>query len=218
MKKKKIAIALGASVAATTSLLAVASSERYVYDASGNIVEKQIGDQITQFDYSGNLLKGSLADNDQKQYQYDDAGRLVGELENGQIVRKLNYQFADKVTKVQSGEKTTELYYNAEGQLVGTSSGESVEAFTWDGLALVSRGESVYTNERHIAGGIPALIGSDVAVSDLIGNTLSVGIESFEASAYGEGLEKGLFSGKPYVEELEKHVFLHRNYSTKKAR
>lgn len=213
MKNKQTTLALGASVAASASLLAATSSERYVYDASGNIVEKQIGDQVTQFDYSGNLLKGSLLDATQKQYQYDNAGRLVGESEEGQEVRRLNYQFADKVTRVQSGDRTTELFYNAEGQLVGTSSAGNLEAFAWDGLALVSRGEQAYANEKHVVGGVPAMVGSEVAVSDMIGNTLSIGEESFESTAYGEGKRQALFTGKPYISQLGSFVFRHRNYS-----
>lgn len=213
MKKKKLGLAIGASVAASASLLAATSSERYVYDASGNIIEKQIGDQVTQFDYAGNLLKGSLLNAAQKEYQYDGAGRLVGELEEGQVVRKLDYQFADKVTKVQNREETTELFYNAEGQLVGINSAGNLEALAWDGLAMVSRGAQAYANEEHVVGGVPTLIGNDVSVCDVIGNTLSVGNQSFEASAYGEGLENGLLTGKPFIFEINSFVFNYRNYN-----
>lgn len=218
MKRQQIALALGASVVATASLMAANSSERYVYDASGNIIEKQIGTEVTQFDYDGNLLKGSLLDAAQKQYQYDDAGRLVGELEKGQVVRKLNYQFADKVTEVQNNEEITELFYNAEGQLVGTNSAGNLEAFAWDGLAILSRGERAYTNEKHAAGGIPVLIGDSVTVSDFVGTTISIGKESFKCSAFGEGLEEGLFTGKPFSKELDGFVFRYRNYSSDTAR
>lgn len=214
MKKKKIALALGASIAASGSLLAATSSERYVYDASGNIVEKQIGEQVTQLEYDGNYLKGTLRGNTQKRYQHDGAGRLVGELQNGQVARRLTYQFADKVTKVQSGDSFTELYYNAEGQLVGSNSSGTIEAFSWDGLAMVSRGEKAYANEEHVVGGVPALVGNEVAVSDIIGTTLSIGQKSFLASSFGEGIKEGLFTGKPYVEALEGIVFKFRNFDS----
>ncbi|MBK1834167.1 RHS repeat domain-containing protein [Roseibacillus ishigakijimensis] len=218
MKRKQIALALGASVAASASLSAAIPSEKYVYDASGNIVEKQIGEQVTYFDYAGNLLKGSLRDSTQKQYLYDEAGRLVGEVEGGNVVRKLNYRFADKVTKVQNEDKTTELFYNAEGQLVGINSAGSLEAFTWDGLAMVSRGAQAFSNEQGGIGESAILIGDDISVSDILGSTLAVGRESYESSAFGEGLEEVLFTGKPYIKELEVFVFKFRNYSTDSMR
>ena len=217
MKKQKLVLALGASVAASTSLLA-ATSERYVYDASGNIVEKQLGDQVTNFDYTGNILKGSSFNAEQKQYRYDEAGRLVGESKGGQIVRELTYQFADKVTKVKNNGESSELFYNAEGQLVGTKSAGKTESFAWDGLALVSRGAKSYTIEEHIVGGVPAMIGNGVTVSDMIGSTLSVGKESYSGTVFGEGLENGLFTGKPFVEELGGFIFKYRNYSPFKIR
>lgn len=218
MKNKQTTLALGASVAASASLLAATSSERYVYDASGNIVEKQIGEQVSQFDYSGNLLKGSLLDATQKQYQYDNAGRLVGELREAQVVRKLSYQFADRVTRVVNGDKCTELFYNAEGQLVGTNSEGNLEAFAWDGLSMISRGEKAFANEEHMVGGVPALVGGEVVVSDMLGSTLSLGGESLDSSAFGEGLKNGFLTGKPFVQELGGFFFKHRSYSAEDAR
>ena len=43
MKNRKMGIALGGKRSRTASLLAATSSERYVYNASEIIVEKQIG-------------------------------------------------------------------------------------------------------------------------------------------------------------------------------
>ena len=217
MKKNKIALALGIGASASTSLLAATSSERYAYDASGNIVEKQIGDQVTKFDYDGNGLKRSLG-TDGKQYHYDFAGRLVGESQNGRVSRAMEYGFSNKVTKVASGEELTELFYNAEGQLVGTSSSAKLEIFTWDGLALVSRGDEVYAAEAHQIGGVPVMIDDKVAVIDMTGTTLSIGDRSFHGSAFGEGMEQGLFSGRPFVEGANAFVFKYRNYSPTESR
>lgn len=218
MKKKKLTLALGASFAASASLMGATSSERYVYDASGNIVEKQIGDQVTELSYSGNLLKGSWLDKSERNYQYDDAGRLVVELGNGRVVRELDYEFADKVTKVRNGAKTTELFYNAEGQLVGTNSVGNIKTFVWDGLAIVKQGSQCYANEDTGKIENPVLSNSEVTVSDFIGTTLSIGVCNFKSTAFGEDMQEGMFTGKPYVPALERFVFKYRSYSPVEAR
>ena len=217
MKRKNVAFALGASISASVSLSAAVSSEKYVYDASGNVVERQIGEAVTSFGYSDHLLKDCLSDNTQKKYQYDDSGRLIGEIEEGQVIRKLDYQFADKVIKVRNIEETSEFYYNAEGQLVATKNSGNLETFSWDGLAMLSRGRLAYTNEVHVSGGVPVLIGNSVTVSDFVGTTMSIGKKSLKGTAFGEGLEEGLFTGKPFSTELNGFVFKHRNYSADTA-
>ncbi|MDP0489781.1 MAG: RHS repeat-associated core domain-containing protein [Verrucomicrobiota bacterium JB023] len=218
MKRKPIALALGASVAASASLCAAISSEKYVYDASGNVVEKRIGEQVTRFDYDGNLLKESVLNASQIQYLYDEAGRLIAETEEDQVIRKLYYQFADKVIRVKDGRESTELFYNAEGQLVGTSSGGNLKTIAWDGLAIVSRGEDVHANEEHRVGGVPVLVGEQVSVFDMLGTTLSIGNKAMNSSAFGEGMSRGLFTGKPYVEAIDGFVFKHRSYSASRLR
>lgn len=125
----------------------------------------------------------------------------------------MEHQYLDKVTKVQNGDKTTEFIYNAEGQLVATNAAGTSEAYAWDGLALVNRGEKLYVNEAHAVGGVPAIVGNEVAVSDMIGSSLSVGAGTFDSTAFGEGLTSGLFTGKPFVAELGCFLFKHRNYS-----
>ena len=189
--------------------------EKYIYDASGNIVEKHLGDKITRYDYTGNQLDGSDEVSGQTQYQYDTSARLIGEKSEVVNSRKLVHQYLDKVTKVETDAKTTEFFYNAEGQLVGTTSGGTAESFAWDALALVNRGEQLYVNEDHAVGGVPAIVGDDVAVPDMIGSSLSIGRMHFESTAFGEGLDKGLFTGKPFVECLDGFVFMYRTYSAR---
>lgn len=192
--------------------------EKYTYDASGNVLEKQIGDQVTRYDYTGNQLNGSVGDSGSRRYAYDSSGRLTSDSEAGKPTRNMEHQYLDKVTKVQIGDKTTEFFYNAEGQLVATSSAGTSEAYAWDGIAMVNRGEKLYVNEAHSVGGVPAIIGDEVAVSDMIGTSISVGNGSFESTAFGEGLVGGLFTGKPFVSALDCFVFKYRNYSPDQIR
>ncbi len=192
--------------------------EKYTYDASGNIIKKRIGEQVTHYDYTGIQLNGTESASGSKQYAYDSSGRLTSDSEAGKPTRNMEYQYLDKVTKVQSDDKTTELFYNAEGQLVATNSAGTSETYVWDGLALVNRGDELYVNEKHSVGGVPAIVGNQVAVADMVGTSLSVGDESFESTAFGEGFESGLFTGKPFVAELGCFLFKHRNYSAIDAR
>ena len=69
-----------------------------------------------------------------------------------------------------------------------------------------------------MVGGTPAITGDKVTVSDPQGTTLSVGEKNFEVSAIGEGLEEGFLTGKPFVQELDRFVFKHRNYNPFTAR
>lgn len=200
------------------SLASGFGDEKYIYDASGNMVEKHIGELVTSYDYSGNQLTGSDGDSGMKQYQYDASGRLIGEKKQGIPTRKMEYQYLDKVTEVQNGDKTTELFYNAEGQLVGTNTTGNAETFAWDGLAMVKRGEQIYINEEHGVGGVPAIVGNEVAVTDMIGSSLSVGDGPLESTAFGEGLTTGLFTGKPFIEDLDGFLFNFRIYSANTAR
>lgn len=191
-------------------------SEKYTYDASGNIIEKQIGVNVTRFGYEQNILKNNNRGNI---YLVDEAGRQSGEAINNLSASKLAYQYGDKVTQVvkRNGTKTN-FFYNSEGQLVAVVAVNSVETFAWDGLALAKRGEQVFTNEDNLVGSVPALTGDKVTVSNPQGTTLSIGEKNFEASAFGEGLEEGFLTGKPFVQELDGFVFKHRNYSPFTAR
>lgn len=183
--------------------------EKYTYDASGNIVEKQIDDQVTRFEYEGNLLK---ADSTGTAYRHDRAGRLTGESLAGQVRRELTYRFGDKVTRVERGGTRTELFYNAEGQLVGRASGKQVETLIWDGLALVGRGGEGFVTEEHPSGGSAVIARGKVVAFDYLGTTLSVGEDVFDSTAFGEGLENGLLTGKPFIEDLESFVFRFRHF------
>jgi RHS repeat-associated protein len=215
MKTKHIAgVSIGLITIASQAGAGTVGYEKYTYDAAWNIVEKQINDQITSFDYEGNAIKSNSLGTT---YLKDEAGRLQGESCSGQTEKKISYQFGDKVTRFEKDGNTTEFYYNAEGQLVGKKTTGQTEEFAWDGLGLVLRNGQTFANEEHLAGGIPAIANDEVMVSDHLGSTLSVGGEVFESTAFGEGLEDARFTGKPFVSELESFVFKCRNYSTRES-
>jgi RHS repeat-associated protein len=80
------------------------------------------------------------------------------------------------------------------------------------------RKNQTFANEEHVVGGVPTIAGNEVIVSDYLGSTLNLGENGIESTAFGEGLETGFFTGKPFFEELESFVFKHRNYISNKAK
>lgn len=193
----------------------IVEREKYRYDPAGNIIEKEVAGEVTRFVYKGNVLK---SDSQGTEYLHDDAGRLRGESRNGRTKRELSYQYMDKITRVKENGASTQLFYNAEGNLVGKSAELGTEVFAWDGLGLAIRGEQLFVNEEHLVGGVPAIMNGQVAVSDPLGSTLGRGGDSFDSTAYGQGLEGALFTGKPFVKELRAFVFKHRSFSPRMIR
>ena len=197
-------------------------SEKYTYDASGNIIEKSIDGKITKMSYetSNRLLDKQVNGQSTTSISYDSAGRpLAEQTETGKQLRTIRYGYGDKVLEVGSRGHQSGFYYNAEGQLVGRISDGDVSIYGWDGNALAAEGINVFTNETHITGGVPQLEGGGgIVVSDYLGNSLAIGKKCFASTAYGEGLEKGRFTGKPFVKELDSYVFHHRLYSPESNR
>jgi RHS repeat-associated protein len=197
-------------------------SEKYTYDASGNIIVKSIDGVVIKMAYDqANRLIGRVTDGQGKQSTaYDAAGRSVTERDaDGQTTRKLSYGYGDKVLKTQTQVSKAGFYYNAEGQLVGKQTDGTVSTYTWDSNVLAAEGTEAFANEAHISGGIPVLAsGTDVVVSDHLGNTLASGPMQLTGNAYGQGLEKGRLTGKPYVAEMGSYVFRCRNYSPHESR
>lgn len=111
------------------------------------------------------------------------------------------------------------FYYNSEGQMVGKKNEIGVMTYTWDSNVLAAEENEVYVNEPHLSGGVPVLVGDEIPVtSDYLGNTLSIGNQSFSGTAFGEGLEQGRMTGKNFVEELGAFLFKHRLYSPQSCR
>jgi RHS repeat-associated protein len=204
-----------AGYASATSL----GSEKYTYDASGNITEKTIDGIVTRMNYDkSNRIsdRQTIGQNKETNY-YDAASRPIAEkAENGQSIRSLNYGYGDKVIEVQNSDLKTGFYYNAEGQLVGKKTNNRTSTYAWDSNVLSAKDSEAFTNESHISGGVPILSGEkEIITSDYLGNTLSTGHDFSMATAFGEGLENARYTGKPFIEELDNYVFLHRNYSAK---
>ena len=192
-------------------------SEKYTYDASGNIVEKSIDGQVTQmtYDSSNRLTERQATGRSNETTAYDTAGRPIALKDgNGRQIRNMSYGYGDKVLTTTSQGDHAGFYYNAEGQLVGKKTSSGVSSYAWDGNVLAIDGAKAFTNEAHISGGVPLISsGTDVVISDYLGSTLASGENKYDGTAYGEGLEQGRFTGKSFVRELECFVFNHRLYS-----
>jgi RHS repeat-associated protein len=217
----------GITAAGILSLAGYASaatlgSEKYTYDASGNIIEKSIDGVVTKmaFDKSNRLTEFQTAGESKQTTTYDNAGRPVTECNaDGQTTRSMRYGYADKVLETQNQNSKAGFYYNAEGQLVGKKTHGNVSTYAWDGNVLAADGVEAFANEAHITGGVPVLSSEEnVVVSDHLGNTLASGEKQFASTAYGQGLERARFTGKKYVHELGRFVFNHRLYSPEISR
>jgi YD repeat-containing protein len=150
----------------------------YRYDAAGNLVENRSSDKWLKMEYdAANQLvtKKEAASEGEAEtlttFAYDTAGRMVRESHGSQVEREFTYGYLDKVLSVdRPGGRKANYAYDAGGMLVrkevddptqaATSSGTGVagsnkwETWVWDGLALVQRGNEVYVNEAHPAGGM----------------------------------------------------------------
>ena len=92
-------------------------------------------------------------------FSYDAAGRLVREGD-----KTYRYGYLDKVLSVTDGKRSYRYAYHVDGQLARADYGDGgragsplpagSEAFHWDGLALVRRGDESFVNEPH-AGDAP---------------------------------------------------------------
>jgi len=213
--------------AATLGLTGLASasnlgSEKYTYDSSGNIIAKSIDGQVSNLshDASNKIISVACVEEANEQINYDTSGRPFDyRNESGKSGRKLSYGYADKVLRIDGTGGTSTFFYNAEGQLTGKIFENKFTAYTWDGNVLAAQGGVAYANEEHPTGGIPVISGAlDTVVSDYLGNTLSEGNHQFTSTAYGEGLERGRFTGKPYIEELQSFLFPCRLYSNTKVK
>ena len=196
-------------------------SEKYTYDASGNIIEKSIDGKVTEFGYdqSNRITERKAPDQSKETTIYDAAGRPIAvKDDHDQQTRSLAYGYGDKVLATRTETDQADFYYNAEGQMVGKKAAGKVSSYTWDGNVLAADDVQAFTNEAHISGGVPVLIAGKAVVSDGLGSTLAAGEQQFNSTAYGEGLEEGRFTGKPFVKELGNYVFNHRLYSPETSR
>lgn len=197
-------------------------SEKYTYDASGNIIEKSIDCKVIKMNYdsSNRLTERQAAGEDKETIAYDAAGRPIAMKEGTeQLSRSMTYGYGDKVLETTSQDINTGFCYNAEGQLVVKLIGGKTILYAWDGNVLAAEGAETFTNEDHVTGGVPVMAANrDAIVSDYLGNTLSHAHQSFTSTAFGEGLEEGRFTGKVFVKELGGYSFLHRLFAPELSR
>lgn len=212
-----IGITIGVLGLAGYASAASLDSEKYTYDASGNIVEKTIDKKVTRLSYDkyNRITSKQVEGGSEQTITYDSAGRPdVEKNMKGDVIRSSNYGYSDKILFSKSQTETAEFYYNAEGGLVGKKIAGRVSSYSWDGNALASDGNEVFTNESHPVGGIPIISSGDtIVISDYLGNTLTFNENQFFSTAYGEGLEAGRLTGKPFVKELNAYIFPFRIYS-----
>ena len=216
-------------------------AERYAYDKAGNMVKKKLlragragaprtpqsDDYITTtftFDRA-NQLVSSTTDGVTTKYAYDAAGRLVRE-----GAKTYRYGYLDKVMSVTENDTTRTYTYHTDGQLATANYGDSSESFSWDGLALIQRGDEQFINEPHVGGGNPVVSSKGTSYfNDMLGTTVGSKTKGRKYSAatltaFGERLDnaddsssairslgEGWFTGKPHVPGLG-HAFLFRNY------
>ena len=120
--------------------------ERYAYDKAGNMLKKTVGGKTITFTFdAANQLVSSTTDGVTTRYAYDAAGRLVKEGS-----KTYTYGYLDKVMSVTEEDKTYTYTYHADGQLASANYGGKTEAFLWDGLALIQRGDEQFINEPHV--------------------------------------------------------------------
>lgn len=204
--------------ASATSL----GSEKYNYDASGNIIEKSIDGKFIKMNYdsSNRLTERQAAGEIKETFAYDAAGRPIAMKEGTeQLSRSTTYGYGDKVMETASQGINTGFCYNAEGQLVAKLVAGRTILYAWDDNVLAAEGAEVFTNEDHVTGGVPVMAANrDAIVSDYLGNTLSLANQSFTSTAFGEGLEEGRFTGKVFVKELGGYSFLHRLFAPELSR
>ena len=232
--------------------------EEYVYDIAGNMIEKTVGGRKTAMTYdeanrllsmteinpagqTGNLVK----------FDYDPAGHLAVE-RSGNATTAYSYGLFEKVAAVTKPDGSQVAFnYWPDGQMAGKSrttnpsspspapADQDPKGYLWDGLALLEQGDSAFTIEPHVCGGvplaeIPGKATQVTIISDFLATTIGfVEGENFTPTpltAFGEPAAKSLananahnsglpgpnflprFTGKHFEPDLKAYNFLFRNH------
>jgi hypothetical protein len=111
------------------------------------------------------------------------------------------YGWLDKVMSITESKGSTSVSapkiiasydYHISGQIAKTTTfttegTEHTESYEWDGLALIRKNSTSYTNEPAVTGGNPILADNSVLFNDMLGSTLGVigrkGEKSFASTA-----------------------------------
>lgn len=206
-------------------------SEAYRYDGSGNITEKRQGAEVIGMEYDkANQLVSRTDSKGTVDFIYDSAGRMIEEWKGEELLVSYEYGYLDKVILVTRGNEVTKFHYNARGMSMAKErNGKIIETMAWDGIALLSKGDTVYVNEAHISGGIPLMSvtqGENTFYdNDYLGTTTAVYDQEGQADvkltgSLGSGTDQSevRFTGKSYDKDLGAHVFPFRNYRSDMGR
>jgi len=133
----------------------------------------------------------------------------------------MSYDASNKVTSISSSSKGNEqISYDAAGRPVSYSdaSGQVTRELSYGYADKVLRADNkgrkaefFYNAEGQLVG--IAVGGTTTSYSwdgNFLGNTLSQGNSQMNSTAYGEGLERGRFTGKAFIKELGGYIFHHR--------
>jgi len=156
------------SILHKTSAHSTISTESYVYDAAGNLVEKTVNSVTTEYSYddidqlvaevrsgysasytydaNGNRTTKTLNGTTQT-YVLDDADKLTSITQGGNTVKSFTYDAAGRTTAVTVGNDTTSMAYDYESRITQiTYPDQSTNSFSYNGLdTRVSKVDSTGT-------------------------------------------------------------------------
>ncbi len=99
--------------------------ETYVYDESGNLLEKTVAGKTATFTYDlANQLRTRETGGEITRYRYDKAGRLAEERVGNTVVADYRYGYRDRVMEVVRDDSAARFFYDAGGLLVGKQKGK----------------------------------------------------------------------------------------------
>ena len=189
---------------------------------------------------TGNLVK----------FDYDPAGRLAAE-RSGNATTAYSYGLFEKVAAVTKPDGSQVAFnYWPDGQMAGKSritnpstpspapADQEPKGFLWDGLALLDQGDSSFTVEPHVCGGVPlaetsAKSAPIIVISDFLGTTIGFvegeGFTPTPLTAFGEQTANlassrqasgrlSCFTGKHFDTDIKAYNFLFRNFRPDMAR
>ncbi len=202
-------ITIGILGIAGYALAASLGSEKYTYDASGNIIEKSIDGKVTRmaYDHANRVILQNDDSMHSVTFVYDACGMISKEMRDDQPIREYEYGWLGKLIRIRNGDESSEFYYNANGMLLAKRKNGVTEAWAWDGFGLVLRDSAVFANEGHISGGVPAISTSEDIENPILTDYLGTSLGN--QTSFGQGVQRAedRFTGKPFDGDLNGIVY-----------